>query len=172
MFSGPGAMRETRPGGDRAGSFGPVDAPFPVRPRDGGYIRQKGATGFVNRPPNNAPPGRFGAPQAGPSRFGADRGDGRDARRGGANPNPRKRMMAQGRKGHFMHDAKAALLGNEGKMDETYVRAFLEGVFQRGTRQSTEEALLYLDEKVAEGTVSKDQGNALADLIERYSFWR
>jgi hypothetical protein len=125
----------------------------------------------VNRPPNNAPPGRFGAPNAGPGRFGGDRGEGRNAQRG-PNPNQRKRMMAQGRKGHFMHDAKAALLGIEGKMDEQYIRAFLEGIFQRGTRQSTEEALVYLDEKVAEGTVSKEQGNALADLIERYSFWR
>lgn len=127
----------------------------------------------MNRPPNNAAPGRFGAPSAAPGRFGGDRGEGgRPAQRGGPNPNQRKRMMAQGRKGHFMHDAKAALLGNEGKMDEQYVRAFLEGIFQRGTRQSTEEALVYLDEKVSEGTVSKDQGNALADLIERYSFWR
>ena len=121
----------------------------------------------MNRPPNHAP-GRFGAPS---------QGAGRPAREGGgfqrnASPNQRKRMMAQGRKGHFMHDAKAALLGHEGKMDEQHVRAFLEGIFQRGTRQSTEEALVYLDEKVAEGTVSKDQGNALADLIERYSFWR
>lgn len=125
----------------------------------------------MNRPPNNAPPGRFGGPSQGPGRF-SDRGEGPRGMQRGPNPNQRKRMMAQGRKGHFMHDAKAALLGHEGKMDEQYVRAFLEGIFQRGTRQSTEDALVYLDEKVAEGTVSKDQGNALADLIERYSFWR
>ena len=81
-------------------------------------------------------------------------------------------MMAQGRKGHFMHDAKEAMTHNEGKLDEQHVRAFLEGIFQRGTRQSTEDALLYLDTKVADETISKDQGNALANLIERYSFWR
>lgn len=129
----------------------------------------KPTTGRVNRPPNNAPPGRFGGPSQAPGRFSGGAAGGTSRSQG---PNTRKRMMAQGRKGHFMHDAKAALMAIEGKMDEQYVRAFLEGIFQRGTRQSTEDALVYLDEKVAEGTVSKDQGNALADLIERYSFWR
>lgn len=80
-------------------------------------------------------------------------------------------MMAQGRKGHFIHDAKA-VLGGPGGMEDVNVRPFLEGIFQRGTRQSTEDALLYLDEKVASGVVTKDQGNELAALIERYSFWR
>ena len=85
---------------------------------------------------------------------------------------PRKRMMAQGRKGHFMHDAKAIMAKNPGKLDEQHVRAFLEGVFQRGTRQSTEMARVFLDEKVADENLTKDQHAALARLIEQYSFWR
>ena len=52
-------------------------------------------------------------------------------------PGARKRMMAQGRKGHFMHDAKAALRRSEGGMDDQHHRAFLEGLFARGARQST-----------------------------------
>ncbi|HWH07635.1 MAG TPA: hypothetical protein VNX21_00450 [Candidatus Thermoplasmatota archaeon] len=85
---------------------------------------------------------------------------------------PRKRMMAQGRKGHFMHDAKAVMLRPGGKMDEQHVRAFLEGVFQRGSRQSTEEARRWLDEKLGDQTLTKDQHAMLARLIEQYSFWR
>lgn len=85
---------------------------------------------------------------------------------------PRKRMMAQGRKGHFMHDAKAIMARPGGKIDETHIRAFLEGLFQRGVRQSTESARIFLDEKLTEGTLTKDQHAMLARLIEQYSFWR
>lgn len=119
------------------------------------------------RGPPPTPPGRPADDSASASRYGSTQA----FRRAGPST-PRKRMMAQGRKGHFMHDGKQALLGMPGKVDEAHVRAFLEGIFQRGTRQSTEDALLYLDTKVADETVTKDQGNALANLIERYSFWR
>jgi hypothetical protein len=81
-------------------------------------------------------------------------------------------MMAQGRKGHFMHDAKMLMLKAPGGMDEQHVRAFLEGLFARGTRQSTEEARKFLDEKLADQTLTKDQHAGLARLIEQYSFWR
>jgi hypothetical protein len=82
-------------------------------------------------------------------------------------------MMAQGRKGHFMHDAKALMIrSSEGGMDEQHIRAFLEGLFARGTRQSTEEARKFLDEKLADTTLTKDQHAGLARLIEQYSFWR
>lgn len=85
---------------------------------------------------------------------------------------PRKRMMAQGRKAHFMHDAKTLMAKAPGTVEEQQVRAFLEGVFQRGTRQSTEDARRYLDEKLADETLTKEQHAGLARLIEQYSFWR
>jgi hypothetical protein len=84
----------------------------------------------------------------------------------------RKRMLAQGRKGHFMYDAKEAL-GTEGGMDDKDVRAFLEGLFARGARQSTEDAQVFMDEKLAEGKIiTLEQRNAIGRLLERYSFWR
>lgn len=86
--------------------------------------------------------------------------------------NERQRMMAQGRKGHFMHDAKAVLGRMEGGMDDQHVRAFLEGLFARGARTSTAAAKEFLHEKVTEELITEDQGRALADLVERYSFWR
>ena len=117
-------------------------------------------TQAVNRPSRSAPTGpRQEGPRSAPPRPRA------------ANPNPRKRMMAQGRKGHFIHDAKLVLQG-PGGMDEQNVRAFLEGVFQRGTRQSSEQAIDYLGEKLQQGVITRDQANRLADLIDRYSFWR
>lgn len=85
----------------------------------------------------------------------------------------RQRMLAQGRKGHFMYDAKAALAGSAGGMDDKDVRAFLEGLFARGARQSTEDAQVFMDEKLAEGKlITSEQRDALGRLLERYSFWR
>jgi hypothetical protein len=81
-------------------------------------------------------------------------------------------MMAVARKGHFMHDAKFVLVRMPGAMDESKVRAFLEGVFARGTRQSTEDARKFIDDKLADETINKDQHAGLARLIEQYSFWR
>lgn len=86
-------------------------------------------------------------------------------------PGARKRMMAQGRKGHFMYDAKGAL-GSEGGMDDKDVRAFLEGLFARGARQSTEDAQVFLNEKVGETLITPEQRDALGRLVERYSFYR
>lgn len=81
-------------------------------------------------------------------------------------------MMAQGRKGHFMYDANAVLGRMEGGMDEQHQRAFLEGLFARGARTSTQAAQEFLDEKVADKTITDDQRRGLGDLVERYSFWR
>ena len=53
---------------------------------------------------------------------------------------PRKRMMAQGRKGHFMHDAKVLMARVPGKLDEQHIRAFLEGLFARGARHIADAA--------------------------------
>lgn len=89
-----------------------------------------------------------------------------------AQPAVRKRMMAQGRKGHFMYDANALLGRTEGGMDDQHVRAFLEGLFARGARTSTEAALAFLDEKAAEGTITPAQREGLSKLVDRYSFWR
>ena|SRR5687767_6477842 len=102
----------------------------------------------------------------------APRGD--SGPRFGAKPNqmPRKRMMAQGRKGHFVHDARAVLVRMEGGMDDQHVRAFLEGLFARGARTSTQAAQEFLDEKLADETITIDQRRALGDLVERYSFYR
>lgn len=87
-------------------------------------------------------------------------------------PGARKRMLAQGRKGHFMFDAKA-VLATAGGMDDKDQRAFLEGLFARGARSSTEDAQVFLDEKLAEGIIlTPEQRNGLGRLLERYSFWR
>ena len=84
----------------------------------------------------------------------------------------RKRMLAQGRKGHFMFDAREAMKSKEGGMDEQHHRAFLEGLFARGARDSTASAQDFLDEKLADNTITADERRMLGNLIERYSFWR
>ena len=84
----------------------------------------------------------------------------------------RKRMLAQGRKGHFMYDAREILQRAEGGMDEQHHRAFLEGLFARGARGSTEDAQVFLDEKLADNTITPQEREGLGRLLERYSFWR
>ena len=87
-------------------------------------------------------------------------------------PGARKRMLAQGRKGHFMYDAKEILRAKPGGMEDQHHRAFLEGLFARGARGSTEDAQVFLDEKLADNTISKEERDNLGRLLERYSFWR
>jgi hypothetical protein len=81
-------------------------------------------------------------------------------------------MMAQGRKAHFLFDARAVLGRLEGGMDDQHVRAFLEGLFARGARTSTEAAQEFLEEKVKDETVTHEQAIELGKLIDRYSFFR
>ena len=81
-------------------------------------------------------------------------------------------MMAQGRKTHFLYDAKAALNELEGGMDDKDVRSFLEGLFARGARISAEAAQAFLDEKETENLITADQRDALGRLVHRYSFYR
>lgn len=115
---------------------------------------------FSQRPPvGSAPAPRSGGGfRSGPPARGA--------------PTPKQRMMAQGRKAHFLYDARAAIERFPGGMDEVNVRAFLEGLFARGTRQSTEAAQIFLEEKVKDGSVTHDQAVELGKLIDRYSFFR
>lgn len=91
---------------------------------------------------------------------------------GGSQAVPRKRMMAQGRKTHFIYDARETLDRLEGGMDESHVRPFLETLFARGARTDTAAAQDYLDEKVADNTITPQQRSELGRLVERYSFWR
>ena len=87
-------------------------------------------------------------------------------------PGARKRMMAQGRKTHFLYDARAALVSIEGGMDDKDMRAFLEGLFARGARGSTDDAQVFLEEKVKDGAVKHEQAILLGKLIDKYSFFR
>jgi hypothetical protein len=87
-------------------------------------------------------------------------------------PGARKRMLAQGRKGHFMFDANEIMKRSPGGMDDQHHRAFLEGLFARGARTSTEAAQEFLDEKVQEQTITPEERDGLGRLLERYSFWR
>ncbi|SRR5581483_2475383 len=87
-------------------------------------------------------------------------------------PGARKRMMAQGRKTHFIFDAKAVLAGIPGGMELKDNRAFLEGLFARGARTSTDAAQVFLEEKVKDGDVTHEQAIQLGRLIDRYSFVR
>ena len=87
-------------------------------------------------------------------------------------PGARKRMMAQGRKTHFLFDAKAIFVATPGGMEAKDNRAFLEGLFARGARGSTQDAQVFLEEKVNDGAVTHDQAVQLGKLIDKYSFFR
>lgn len=84
------------------------------------------------------------------------------------NVQPRVRMLSYRRKGHFVYDALEQLEENA-KMDEEQRRTFVEMLFTRGARQSSEAALDFLDEKRQEQMVGDDEADALARIVKHYS---
>lgn len=84
---------------------------------------------------------------------------------------PRQRMLNMRRKGHFVHDAMAAL-DAEADMEDQQRRAFVEMLFTRGARQTSAAALEFLEEKRAEGLVSDEEADGLERILERYSVRR
>lgn len=87
------------------------------------------------------------------------------------NAMPRKKMLAQGRKGHFVYDMRELLTRQEG-VDENQHRMFIEMLFTRGSRQSTEAAKDFLQEKVDDQTISEDEAIRIARLVDKYSQYR
>lgn len=84
---------------------------------------------------------------------------------------PRKRMLSQRRKGHFVYDAMEALAERE-TWDESEKRTFVEMVFARGSRMGTGAAIEFLSEKRADETIAPGEAAKLADLVEKYSLRR
>lgn len=109
--------------------------------------------------------GQRGPPRGGGGGFrgGFDRSD-RPA------PTPRKRMMKQGQKAHFRYDLRQILENT--KMDETQKLSFAETIFSKGTRMSSEDAMQFVDSKVADETLTAKEADAINALIHRYSMWR
>lgn len=87
-------------------------------------------------------------------------------------PQARRRMMKQGRKTHFLYDARELMEKADTGMEANNHRAFLEGLFARGARNGTESAIEFLDEKEGEGVITKDEHKGLLRLVDRYSQWR
>lgn len=87
-------------------------------------------------------------------------------------PGERKRMLDQGKKGHFVHDVRAVLADGETNLDETRRRAFIEMVFSRGARMGTKAALEFVREKRADDTLTDDEAARIEALVERYSGYR
>jgi hypothetical protein len=77
-------------------------------------------------------------------------------------------MLSQRRKGHFVHDALAELQKADA-MDESQRRAFVEMVFTRGARQTSQAAQEFLREKAEEDVLPPDTAERLAGLVDRYS---
>jgi hypothetical protein len=77
-------------------------------------------------------------------------------------------MLSQRRKGHFVHDALAEL-GRADAMDEGQRRAFVEMVFTRGARQTSQAAQEFLREKAQEEVLPPETAERLAGLVDRYS---
>lgn len=111
---------------------------------------------------------RQNGPGAGPRRSPARRG----RHNQGGGDVPRQRMLSMGRKTHFLYDARQVMERTAGGMDDQHHRAFLEQLFVRGARTSTEAAKEFLDEKAEEGVVTEREHEGLHRLLERYSQWR
>lgn len=84
---------------------------------------------------------------------------------------PRKKMLSQGEKAHFVYDSLQVLAAAD-NMDEARRRGFVEMLFTRGSRQSTEAAHQFIEEKAADETISEAEAERLSRLVDRYSFRR
>lgn len=84
---------------------------------------------------------------------------------------PRRRMLSQRKKGHFVYDALEAL-GERETWDDSEKRTFVEMVFARGSRQGTGAAIEFLSEKRQDETITPQEAARLADLVETYSLRR
>lgn len=120
-----------------------------------------GGAGGPRGPPRGGPGGRPG---------GGFRGGGGFNRDERPPPTARKRMLRQGSKAHFRYDLKAIL--ESSKMDETQKLSFAETIFSKGARMSSEDAMEWVDSKVADETISAKDAQAINQLIHRYSMWR
>jgi len=80
-------------------------------------------------------------------------------------------MLSQGRKAHFVYDV-LEILGRENRMAGEVRRTFVEMLFTRGARQSTDAAIEYIASKVDDKTLTTAEGQQLSRLVDRYSFWR
>ncbi len=109
-------------------------------------------------------PGRPGAPRRPGGRGPPPRGN--DLNRSA----PKKHMLAQGRKAHFVYDALEALDANAMPLEQR--RTFVEMLFTRGARQSSEAAFEFLVEKHGDKTLTDDEANAIENLLKKYSFRR
>lgn len=121
-------------------------------------------------PSGPAPSTGYGAPR--PSGGGGFRRDGPPPRSRNNVQNARRRMLAQGRKGHFVYDVREVLAGSEGRIDEAQRRMFVEMVFTRGARMGTEAAVDFVREKRADDTLTSDEAKRIERLLEKYSFYR
>lgn len=81
---------------------------------------------------------------------------------------PPKRALNMKRKGHFVYDA-LEVIGDESELDASNRRAFVEMVFARGSRQTTADAITFIEEKAQEGTLTDADAEALANVVRRYA---
>lgn len=159
------AKRQGGPeGSSRSSTFRSATTPPPTRPATPGGFPSSGGTrvGAARIPPPPPEPEAAPAPAQSPSRFGRDFPE-RIAQ-------PKKHMLAQGRKAHFVFDAKEIL--SNGKMPEEQRRAFIETLFTRGARISSESAYEYLVEKHEDKSITEDEAKSLHRLLREYSFRR
>ncbi|HWG90193.1 MAG TPA: CxxC-x17-CxxC domain-containing protein [Candidatus Thermoplasmatota archaeon] len=146
--------------------------PTPGRPvycRDC-FPKKRDASG----PPRGPSSGGYGGGSGG--RFGSSSSSygSRDAQAQGgparASPTQRRRMLRQGSKAHFRYDLRDVLSSTA--MDENQKLSFSETVFSKGSRMSSEDAIEFVDSKVADQTITARDAQAIRNLILRYSMWR
>lgn len=87
-----------------------------------------------------------------------------------ANAQPRRQFLDQRREEHFRYDIRQAL--DEARMPEEQRNAFYASMYSKGTRNGTQEAKEFAQQKVDEGLITPQLRDRLQMLVERYSTWR
>lgn len=85
-------------------------------------------------------------------------------------PQPKRYMLDMGRADTFKYQAKETIRSAE--IHDDYVNPLTTTMFSKATREGTEAAKEYIEDKHEEGVVSESLRDDLVRLLDRYSRWR
>jgi hypothetical protein len=86
------------------------------------------------------------------------------------NTGKRAQMLNVHKINGFRFDLKEMLKSS--KTDDKYIASFMAMLVAKASRQSIDEAKDYVEEKETDGTISRELGTAVMNLLDRYTKYR
>lgn len=84
---------------------------------------------------------------------------------------PPKKMLNEGRVGHFQYDVREAL-GRSRTLDEDNIIGLTQTIITKATRLGIVDAKEFVSEKFAEGEINEKDKEQIHRLLDRYAQYR